>query len=101
MENAIAVTQWFIQERSRIRATDCMSMMDAGEREKYLAWLSSKSETTIRDFQRQFHLPTSENAERKLNVLAWGGYGNWQTIPPGRSGGPPSRLFVSAVTEPR
>ncbi len=94
MTSAIGLAEWFIGETTRVYA-----ILDRTAEEHRVAELADWIRTnggrmTARDIQRRRKLKSSDEAEAILDGMVKAGFGSWQPVAPGPSGGRPTREFV-------
>ncbi|MCE5267896.1 MAG: DUF3987 domain-containing protein [Planctomycetaceae bacterium] len=94
MRAAIELTQWFKAEARRVYGLLSESDEDR-DRRRLVEWVQRRGgATTARDAQKGCRwLRETGMAETALNDLAKAGFGDWQNIPSGTTGGRPSRTF--------
>ncbi len=100
MKAAIAIARWFMAEAERVY--EIMDGEAASQRDRELVeWIRLRGGSiTVRDLQRgQKRYDTTVEAEEDLNRFAFMGWGEWETVTPGPSGGRPTRTFTLATVD--
>lgn len=93
--DAVTLVQWFAREAERVYSA--LAAGDSGREDRRLVdWITHKhgGEITARELQQgRRDVKSAEQAEAILSDLVKCGYGEWQGVPPTKSGGRGTRVF--------
>ncbi len=92
--SAIALTSWFGQEARRVYAEIDETDEQGQHRRALEAILRQGGSVSVRDWQRQRSLKSTDDSLRELAQFAEAGWGRFETKAPSGKGGRPSKLFV-------
>ena len=93
MRSAIELTEWFKYEAKRVYHMLCEDEKEAEQR-KLIDWIRLRGPVTVPEVQRGHRrLKTAQETQEALEELVKRGLGRFTTMPIGKKGGRPSRVF--------
>jgi hypothetical protein len=95
IEGGVRLSRWFGQEADRVYAILRESEEDRDRRRLIEAIERKGGAVTVRDLLRSTRMfASAEAGEQALEELCQAGYGRWEDLPIGPTGGRPTRRFV-------